>query len=203
MRAIAGAHVGRFLLSPCRRLGVPAWAVRQQWLLSISVALLLSLFTQIWWVKPATGLHCSAELFFSALSRPQSSLQQGRGQVNFTPCKITSPALKDVLTLTHSMTIFGDALWVWHPPPQRLCLRLRASLHPLGVQHRLSLMVELGDCGQLSPICSTITLQLQRLPEQLRTGTAGHVGCAATCFGFTSCAKTCPALGLWPCSCLG
>lgn len=89
MCAIEGAHVGRFLLSPRRGFGMAAWAALQQWLLSISVTHLLSLFTQIWWVKPVTRLHCSAELFFSVLSTPLSSLQRGRGQGHPEPCPAT------------------------------------------------------------------------------------------------------------------
>lgn len=105
MPAIEGAHVWRFLPRAALPLTAPArgGTLARQRLLSISVTHLLSPFTQIQWGKLALKLHCSEELFFSALSRPPSSLLQGRGQVNFTPCKIMSPAVKDGLTLTHSL----------------------------------------------------------------------------------------------------
>lgn len=93
--AIEGTRLGRFL--PRAALSTPApgrggglsWWPRQRSSsgFSIFVTLLLSPLAQIWWDKPVSSLHCTEELFLSALSRPLSSLLQGRGQVIFTPVK--------------------------------------------------------------------------------------------------------------------
>lgn len=135
--AIEGAHVGRFL--PRATLPMPApqrggglvWWPRQCWSGGSSPSLLtrlLSPFTQVRWGKPASNLHCSEELFFSALSQPLSSLLQGRGQVNFIPGKILSSAVRDGLTLTHSMRVFRDALCRFAPSTPEFVLQAQGVL---------------------------------------------------------------------------
>lgn len=92
--------MGRLLPRGEKVFSGAARTVLQLGLLSISVIRLLSPFTQIQWKRLPSKLRCSEELLLSAV-KASELLLWGRGQVNCTPCKITAPAVKYGLTLTH------------------------------------------------------------------------------------------------------